>query len=347
LGYNYGFGGNNQKWLTRGIYAASSTQTHDSLQDWIATMPKWDGVERLKTWMIECCGAPDKELNEWISYVTIMQMIARAKAPGCMARLVTIFEGPENKGKTRAIRILGHPWAITFDMSMDSKEAHMIIQGAWLAELAELDTLRKTTETRLKSFVSQTTDTYVPKYSNYRVGHPRRTVFIGTTNDENYLPGQTGNTRWLPIKTEWFDLVKLEAIREQLFAEAIAIFRSTPDIEWWEEPEHIREQLAAERDKRRIINIYEDSLENWLNGEHERNTVPYKNIRFEEIAKDFLQIETPQGWKDVSLQRQIRDALVALDWRRGFVWRNKKSFRGWIKPGENSDDDSENDDVPF
>jgi hypothetical protein len=343
LGYNYGFGGNNPKWLTRGIHAASTVRTYDSLQDWIGSLPKWDGKNRLDTWMMDCCGSPQNDLTAWIGYVTIMQMIARARTPGCMARLVTIFEGPENKGKTSCIHALGNPWSMTFDMSMDSKEAHMAVHGCWVAELAELDTLRKTTETRLKSFVSQTKDTYIPKFANHKISHLRRTVFIGTTNEDNYLPGQTGNTRWLPIKTLWFDIERIQAEREQLFSEAIAIFEGTPDIQWWEEKESICHLLAAARDDRRIVNVYEDPMQAWLDGTDRYDGTHKRDITFQEIATEYLQADSPQAWKDPMMQRQIREALRAIKWRPSRVTRNGRQVRGWVRESDIPDDDE----VPF
>jgi hypothetical protein len=351
VGKKYGFGGNNPKVLTRAIHAASSTDTYDSLQEWIYSLPEWDGTSRIRNWMVECCGAPETPLTGWISYVTIMQMIARAKTPGCMARLVPVWEGPENKGKTSAIMMLGDPWSMTFDMSMDSKEAHMAIQGCWVAELSELDTLRKTTETRLKSFISQIKDSYVPKYANYRVDHPRRTVFFGTTNEDNYLPGQTGNTRWLPVRTEWFDLDKLSACREQLFAEATSIFKETPDVEWWQQPSIIEADLAAERDDRRMPNVYEDELRDWLNGESiprkrkydydgrpisDPPQIKYEYVTWPDIAEYYLQLDSREKWGNKMLQSQISAAIQALGWRRGKTKRDGKKTKCWRRPPEDN-----------
>ena len=197
--------------------------------------------------------------------MTIMQMVARALTPGCMARQVPIWEGPENKGKTRMINLLGKPWSITFDMSLDSKEAHMLVQGVWLAEIAELNALRVTkTETRIKSFISEVKDSFIPKYSNNRVSLPRRCCFIGTTNDDDYLPSLTGNTRWYPIRTEWFDHERMEQERDQLFAEAASAFRTNPDVAWWEEPQGLQAEVKASRESRRPFNAYEDELKVWL-----------------------------------------------------------------------------------
>jgi putative DNA primase/helicase len=275
------------------------------------------------------CGSPKNQLSEWTAYMTIMQMVARAMNPGCMARNVPVWEGEENKGKTRMIKLLGDPWAITFDMSMESKEAHMAIQGVWVAELAELDTLRKTTETKLKSFVSQTQDTFVPKYSNNRASLPRRTVFFGTTNDEDYLTSVTGNTRWFPIATGNFDYKRLERQREQLFAEAMSIFQENSDVAWWEEPCDIQSMLKAARDQRRSFNPYEESLSDWLDGKMDPDRIYLYKTSWNDIAKNFLKLDTPKEWKDKLLQMQVTSALKALGWKK----KRAENSTYWARPG--------------
>lgn len=312
------FSGNYEKRYQRGIYSTAIQNTFDSLYDWITSL-EWDGTPRLLTWMPRMCGSPDTPLSAWIGKMTIMEMTARALTPGCMARQVPVWEGPENKGKTRTIKALGDPWAITFDMSMDTKEAHMAVQGVWVGELAELDTLRKTSESRLKSFISQTDDTFIPKYSNNRAAYPRRAVFIGTTNDDDYLPPKGTSTRWYPIRTEWFNHQMVRQERNQLFAEAVAIFKANPDIDWWEEPASLKKEIAASRKARRAFNPYEAKLKEWLEGE-ETTTWP-------KIADGLLQLDM-KDWKDKSLQAQITDALKALGWRKNHT----ETVNEWLAP---------------
>jgi len=350
FGKYYRFGGNSSIVIRKGIHAASTMHTYDPLYDFMKSLPKWDGVSRLKTWMIDMCGSPHDELSKWMSYMTIMQMVARAMNPGCMARNVPVWEGLENKGKTRMIKLLGDPWSITFDMSMESKEAHMAIQGVWVAELAELDTLRRTTETRLKSFISQTKDTFVPKYSNNRASYPRRTVFFGTTNDEDYLASVTGNTRWFPIATGDFDYDRMEKERFQLFAESLSIFEENPDVTWWDEPADIQEMLKKARKQRRSFNVYEDSLCDWLDGlppklsslnPNPNPIIPIRRneVSWQDIAKDFLKLEDPEKWKDRSLQMQITSAIKGLGWTK----KRNSDTTSWIRP----EGESNQEDVPF
>lgn len=315
------FSGNYEARYERSVYSTAIQKTFDPLYDWITSL-EWDGTPRLRTWMKDMCGAPDTAHTAWVGYMTIMEMTARALNPGCMGRQVPVWEGAENKGKTRMIKLLGDPWSITFDMSMESKEAHMAVQGVWLAELAELDTLRKTSESRLKSFISQTNDTFIPKYSNNRATYHRRTVFIGTTNDDDYLPPTGAGTRWYPIRTGAFNIELLQQERHQLFAESVSIFKDSPDTQWWEEPASLKKEIADSRRARRPFNPYEAGLAEHLNGKGETS--------WKDIAEGYLELRTPAEWKDKSLQGQVTNALKALGWTKS----HREGGNYWVAPKE-------------
>ena len=83
---------------------------------------------------------------------------------------MVILEGPEGSGKTSLVRALGgDEWYTELTKGLDNKEIYMLIQGAWVAEMAELDTLTRSEESRLKAFVTAKEDQYIPKYSNLKI----------------------------------------------------------------------------------------------------------------------------------------------------------------------------------
>jgi putative DNA primase/helicase len=219
----------------------------------------------------------------------------------------------------------------------------MMLHGAWVAEMPELDSLSRTEETRLKAFITLKEDTYIPKYSNFRITTPRRTIFVGTTNEESYLKGQTGNTRFLPIKiTHVVAVDDFLVMREQLLAEALVYYKQHLQ-DWWMFPEDALPEAKAMRDARRIVNVFEEPLREWLSTGRFFDTLlddgkPHVPIAGEttwrEIARWFLKMESPERWKDVPLQKQIAAALRALGWEQLVEWceddtGTKKSRRIW------------------
>jgi len=336
LGSHYRFGGNRRQLLSDAIKATAIKDKYDALIEWLGTLPEWDGAPRIETWMIDMCGAEDSDYSRWVGKVTLLQMMNRAFHPGCIARLVPIWNGEENQGKSTAIALLGGEWATTLKISLESKEAHMSIHGYWIAELEELDTLYKSSESRLKAFLTNTSDHYVPKYSNHSVDYPRRTVFIGTTNDSDYLRGLTGNTRFLPINTGSFDLDAIKHEREQLFAEAKEWLLEHPSAHWWEEPDGLQSTIKEQRETRRVENVFEDSLKDFLNGKGIHKYLD--KTTWDEICTYYFEFKSKDQWKDKSLQMQVTDALRANGWYR--KKSDGKSY--WVRPGP---DDS--DKVPF
>ena len=192
----------------------------------------------------------------------VTSMIARALDPGCMCRYCVVLEGPEGIGKTELVRELGRPWYVSLTTSLDTKEAALSIQGAWIVEIEEMGTIRKSTREKVKAFVSARADDLVPKYSNDREAYPRRNVFIGTTNDTSYLPSETGgdsNSRWFPVEVTCAKVEDLKRDRDQLMAEAKDYYLAHQN-DWWVIPDKIKAALSDVRDQRLEDNVYEGKL---------------------------------------------------------------------------------------
>jgi len=281
----------------------------DLLREWLDALPPWDHQPRLESWLQTYAHATAGAYSADVSRLLVVSMVARALEPGCQYRPVVILEGPEDTGKTKLVRALATPaWYRELSHGLDGKEAHMRIKRAWVAELAELSSLSKTEESRLKSFFTLNEDAYIPKFSNFEVQHKRRTVFIGTVNpsgDNTYLRGQTGNTRYLPIAVHDINLEGFETVREQLFAEALRYYHDHP-TDWWQLSSDGAVVAADIREDRRQRSVYEDGLGAWL--ERTQKTVTW----WEEIASDHLHLD--EGRWTRAIQMDVTTALKALGW---------------------------------
>ncbi len=196
----------------------------------------------------------------------------------------------------------------------------MMLNGALIAELEELSSYTKTDEQRMKALITMEADSFVPKFANKRVDHPRRTCFIATVNPEgdgSYLKGQSGNTRFLPIAVRDIDIPGFLAIRTQLFAEAHTYYLTHPAT-WWQLD--CEEDAQGERDERRQAGVYEGQpLRVWL---HQR-----QQCTWQEVAEQHLQI--PKDRWTRALQMEIAKALRAHQWVPG----RTMTERYWVPNG--------------
>ena len=312
----------NVRLLEMAIRTTAEKNARDPILEWLSSLPPWDEKPRLGTWLSDICATDDTMLSRCVSCLIPVSMVARAVVPGCIYRYVVILEGPEEIGKSRLVRALGQEWYVNLSMGLESKEAHLQIQGSWIAELTELDSLSRSEESRIKAFITMTQDDFVPKYSNVRKSSPRRTIFIGTTNEGEYLRGLSGNTRFIPVQILGdIDIDGFRRVRDQVFAEAIRFYRDHPD-NWWVLDEESNREAKETREQRRIENVYEQELSIWLEVRTETS--------WSEIAQYFLRIETPEKWKDKALQGQIGAAMRALGWQRKLVRRDGSVKRLWI-----------------
>jgi hypothetical protein len=291
--------------------------TRDLLHEWVTNLPRAPVTDLLTTWFRTYAHVPDEVPDAYVadlSRVLPVSMIARIEQPGCQYRNVIILEGDEDVGKSKLTKALagtdpfGHSWHVALSAALEGKEGLMMLEGALIAELEELSSYGKTEENRMKALVTAQTDSFVPKYSNRRADHPRRTIFIATVNPEgggDYLKGQTGNTRWLPLKVGLIDIDGFLTIRERLFAEAKTYYQTHPK-DWWKLDCEV--DAANEREARRQASVYEGpTLRAWLRGR--------QRCRWDEVAEECFEIPTDR-WNR-ALQMEIGKALRASQWQPG------------------------------
>ena len=184
----------------------------------------WDGVERLPGFFADYCGADDTPLNRAMSQIIFVAAVKRIRRPGTKFDTIAVLEGRQGTGKSTLLEILAG--AANFSdqniLALDSKAQMEALEGVWIFELSELEGMTKADTAKMKAFASRNEDRNRPAYARFREIHPRETIFIGTTNDDQYLTDQTGNRRFWPIRTGQIDLDAVRRDRDQLWAEAAA-----------------------------------------------------------------------------------------------------------------------------
>ena len=119
--------------------------------------------------------------------------------------IVLVFQGKQGIAKTRFFEHLAMSRMYFGEgYTVDPRNKDSIIEATsnWIVELGEIgSTMRKDMDS-LKAFLTKSMDEYRQPFGKKSLKYPRRTVFIGTVNDEKYLIDETGNRRFatIPIK---------------------------------------------------------------------------------------------------------------------------------------------------
>jgi putative DNA primase/helicase len=135
--------------------------------------------------------------------------------------------------------------------SLGDKEGMETIRGMWIVEIAELDSFNKAESTIAKSFFSRTKDRFRLPYAKRSTTFKRTSVFGATTNENEYFRDPTGNRRYWPVRCDrkGYDKAALQAVRDQLLAEAVVPFEAGEQI--W--PSAAEEVIVKEQQRRREI----------------------------------------------------------------------------------------------
>lgn len=172
--------------------------SYHPIRDYLRSLD-WDGVERLDRLFIEYFGTEDNIYNREASRKMIVGAVGRVMVPGIKFDLVITLVGEQGTGKSTFVNKLGGPWFSDTFITVHGKEALEQIQGAWIIEMAELAGLRKAEVEATKHFISKQEDMFRPAYARVSETYKRQCIFVGTTNNKDFLNDPSGNRRFLPI----------------------------------------------------------------------------------------------------------------------------------------------------
>lgn len=184
----------------------------------------WDQEPRIERWLIDYAGAPDTPYVRAVSRLVLVAACRRIRKPGVKYDEMLILESPQGTDKSSALRALAFndDW-FTDDLPLGSDTRRFMesTAGKWIVEAGELKGMGKSDIAALKACLSRQRDEARLAYGHKNTRVARQFVIIGTTNEtEGYLKDATGNRRFWPVRIQRFDLARLRADRDQLWAEA-------------------------------------------------------------------------------------------------------------------------------
>lgn len=234
----------------------------------------WDGEPRLDTLLVDYLGAEDTPYTRAVTRKTFTAAVARIYRPGCKFDYMLTLRGRQGLGKSGLIAKMGGEWFSDSFTTMQGKDAYEQVQGTWMVEVGELAGMRKAEAETIKLYISKQVDRFRPAYGRRLQEFPRQCIFIGTTNETQFLRDTTGNRRfWVvdtpnqPTRDIWTDLTP-DTVR-LIWAEAVSAFRSgetlflPPDLE--ATAREVQEVYEEENPKVGIVAQFLDRLlpENW------------------------------------------------------------------------------------
>jgi len=188
----------------------------------------WDGIARIERLFIDYLGAEDNIYSREVARLMMIAGVTRIYEPGHKFDTAVIIEGLQGRRKSTFIKILGRSWFAELDGDFhDSKQMIEQMQGAWILEIPELSGLSRGDVRTVKAFISRQKDKARLAYARRAGEYPRQCIYLGSTNDREYLADDTGGRRWWPMActVSEIDTDRLEQEVDQLWAEAVVRYR--------------------------------------------------------------------------------------------------------------------------
>jgi predicted P-loop ATPase len=262
---------------------------------------------------------------------TLVGAVARILDPGCKVDTALILQGAQGFGKSSFFRVLaGQPW---FDDSMGAatseKDERLKLHQFWFLEWGELEAVFKRKDiAAVKAFLSCQIDTVRPPYGRNAISLKRRSIIVGSTNQDEFLTDNTGNRRfWVVPVRKRVDLNLLAQERDRIWAAAVALYRAGEACYLSADDEAIaaefNESYKTEDPWTSTISLY---LKENSRGE----------ITTAEILTHGLRIEV--GQQDKRDEIRVQQVLTALGWRKPSDRRvvvDGKRRRVWVEPDPN------------
>lgn len=162
----------------------------------------WDGVPRIENLLTDYLGVTKSEYTIQCMKLLMLAAISRAFNPGTKFDYVLVLSGRQGIGKSTFFLKLccNEDWYLENLKTIDKgKDAAELIQGKIIVEFNELLAVKSAIE-GVKSFVTAKSDEYRGAYARETEKRYRTCVFVGTTNDAQFLVDKTGNRRFLPLE---------------------------------------------------------------------------------------------------------------------------------------------------
>lgn len=287
------------KILRGAVEFVARKKSYNKIQNFIDNLPKLKGValekaiNKLENLFIYYANADverfPSEYYKAVARCFMTEIIARCLTKtGCKADYVPILQGKQGTKKSQFCLSLINDPSLIADVDFDNKTDDIIrkISGKVIGVIDEMNGFGKKQASFVKKFITFTHDTYIPKYKEFEKVVTRSVVFIGTTNEEQFLNDATGERRYYPIpikdgaETRYLelkrDILEIYAAALHLYNEDLKIGTEITadgkEVEHNGVLFHNLESWNKQATKEfKLENPYTTNIERWLNTTYKHN----------------------------------------------------------------------------
>lgn len=204
--------------------ARALAKEYHPVAEYLAELPPWDGVPRVDGLWVRYFGAEDCDLNRKLGACFALGAVRRVLEPGCKLDMMPILYGSQGEFKSSGLSALVGDAPFFTDAAPGfghRSENAMTLTGCWVWEIAEMQGMDRADQNAVKAFVTRREDDVLLPYARAKARLKRRSVTIGTTNDEACLNDPTGSRRHPVIAIGTVDRDGLARDRDAFWAEAL------------------------------------------------------------------------------------------------------------------------------
>jgi len=302
----------------------------DSALGWAATL-KWDGVPRVGKFLERYMGAKAEAYSESVSLYIWSALAARLLHPGAKCDMVPVLVGGQGTGKSTGVCAMSPTPDAYVEVNLEHRDDNLArsLRGKLVGELGELRGLATKDGEAIKAWITRTHEEWIPKYVEFATKFPRRLLFIGTTNTREFLADDTGERRWLPVDVGSVDVAGIEADRDQLWAEGIALYKNNGV--YWRDAMSLAE---SKHDDYKITDPWAETIVAWLlNDEDEMGALGAARWRMPFKTEHILSLALQLDSRSQGIREQKRVASVLR--RLGFKSRRSTGGKHVWERAEN------------
>lgn len=229
------------------------------------TSLEWDGESRIERVASTILHADVSPLNIAMVRKWFISAAARALDPGCKCDDIFVLQGSQGSYKSTFFSTLGGKWFSDTFMNITDKDGLLQLHSAWIYEWAEIESITNVKQaSTVRAFASSKSDSFRAPFGRTIEIHPRSNVIVGSVNPEQFLTDPEGTRRFHVVqvpKGQEVDINKLTEWRDQLWAEAVSLYKRGEQWHLTKGEEAKREEANREFD---VEDSWEQPVSEWL-----------------------------------------------------------------------------------